>query len=219
MNSEGLPVVVPAEPDAPDAPIWDQGTWRAFIAPEDVEEGQEELERCGTSLCVAGWADQLDGLPGEALWLLSDQELVTDDAQYYGNYLLRRDDDEAFHVIIRRDRQVVSARERAWRLLGLSRATYLLDDLSAGLFETVMHEGWFNAMDELFNGINTLADVREQVDDLRRLNDWLINHHPALAHVRAYADAHTDTGTRPGDEVTGRADAREEGTTTDPEEG
>lgn len=215
-DGEGTWRVVPAGAGAPEGPLWNQWTWRALVAADDdtwsvTGNDVETLERCKTSLCFAGWADELDALPGERIWLVDADEtakLDHDDWRYVmalelSSLLLARPDDEVtVHLSTfdptaeNDDRRVVNASDRARRLLGLDRAIKLYHEIVSGMdaFERFAADVPYpEIVEHLFSSTSTLDDLRDLATDLKEMNDWLITHAPASA---------------PGDFVTGPADER-----------
>jgi hypothetical protein len=92
--------------------------------------------RCNTGMCFAGWAAELEG----GTWYTDASNPVLAD------YLVATPEDPADDVVrlVHNDARVILAADRAMRLLGLD---------------------YFQA-EELFDGANTLDELRGYVDDL-----------------------------------------------------
>lgn len=188
--------VTPADAGAPEGPMWGQFAWRTLVLVDDdlqlIPEGHEAFARCKTSLCFAGWTDEVDALPGERIWFIDADEtaaLDRDDFQYtmaleLASLLLARPDDldsirlSTFDPSVKDgDRPVIPASERARRLLGLDRA---LDAHWRVTRERPLDMIWsadvpdLEPVESLFDGNNTLDDLRDRVAELHRLNDWLM---------------------------------------------
>lgn len=142
---------------------WNQGSWRQF---------QENDNACGTAMCFAGWAAQLD----EGIWLT---DVLSPEGWYlreeYSTYLLatpaevamaKNNEDSVQHelfwvnptadMLTLNDVQtgtswmpIISAKTRARLRLGLTMDTCNI----------------------LFNGDNTLDDLQEMTCDLLRGNN------------------------------------------------
>lgn len=96
---------------------WDQMAWRQQIDPE-----WEEANRCGTTMCFAGWAAELAG----GRWAVGARHFN------YNDYLLKEADDpkdeaELMYIGIStsRYRRVVHVMDRAARILGLAESDNL----------------------------------------------------------------------------------------------
>lgn len=214
-DGEGLWRATPATAGAPEGPLWAQYAWRTLLIAEDewpFAEGSPPVDRCQTALCFAGWADELDALPGERIWLVDANEaaqLDPDDFQFtlaieLSSLLLTRPDDEPEKTVHlsaydpdaeEGDRRVVTASARAERLLGFERARDRFNVIGRAQFGhgTMAFAPSITALNRLFDSDNTLENLRRMVGELHELNDWLIAHAPANA---------------PGDFVTGPADER-----------
>jgi hypothetical protein len=189
--------VVPAAPgasEAPQAPLWNQWAWRTVITDGPdwiVTEGKDELERCATGMCLAGWTGELDALPGEELWLVSHERLNEAGQQEtfrdtldieLASLLLKRpyDDPDAVHKTTTwnpraEPADVVTAESRARRLLGFDRANQLALKLRmAGHLDIYAEDDLEYVTQSIFDGSNDLDALEDYAGRLRRLNEVLI---------------------------------------------
>jgi hypothetical protein len=170
-------------------PAWAQTTWRDAIASVGVNHSDDDTPRCGTAMCLAGWADTVDGLPGERVWLVTDEQLNArweDLAESEAIMLIARSDDDTSDVYENwieespgedRADQVIDANVRGRRILGLNRVSRLLrESLWTRDEYRELSRLPQSGVSQLFDGGNSLDDLIAHRNALVRLNDWLIAH-------------------------------------------